>query len=80
MVPWGLLLAVTSSAAVVIVARAVSRAQGFAAAAGWLLGLGVLLAGRPEGDYIVAGDSLGLAFLVLGAAAVCIPAVWRSST
>lgn len=75
--PWGLVLGVASSAAAVVLARRIGRGVGFAAAGGWVLGLGLLLAGRPEGDYVVASDGLGNAFLLLATGSVLVAAVWR---
>lgn len=77
LVPWGLVLAVASSASAVVLARGVNRVMGFAAASGWVLGLAVLLAGRPEGDYVVASDGLGEAFLLLATVSVLVTAAWR---
>lgn len=74
------MLAVGSSASSVVLARAVSRWMGWAAAAGWIVGLIVLLGGRPEGDYVLAADGLGDAFLVAAPLAVLIVAGWASST
>lgn len=76
-VPWGLLLAVAASAAAVVLARRLTRALGFAAAGGWILGLGALLSGRPEGDYVIASDLLGIAFMVLATVSVLAAAAWR---
>jgi hypothetical protein len=77
LVPWGLALAVASSLSAVLLARRVSRVFGFAAAAGWAGGLLFLLAGRPEGDYVVANDGLGNAFLFAATGAVMLAAVWQ---
>jgi Family of unknown function (DUF6113) len=76
-VPWGLTLGVAASASVVVLGRADRRATGFAAAAGWVVGLMVLLAGRPEGDYVVASDWLGAAFLVTATLVVAVTAGWK---
>lgn len=75
-VPWGLTLGVAASAAVVVLARSLTRPLGFAAAGGWLLGLVALLSGRREGDYVIASDSLGLAYLGLATSAVLAAALW----
>jgi hypothetical protein len=75
--PWGLLLAVGASAGAVVLARCRARALGFAAAGGWIVGLGALMYGRPEGDYVIASDLLGKAFLVLATVSVLVAAVWR---
>jgi hypothetical protein len=76
-VPWGLTLGVAASASVVVIGRVDRRATGFAAAAGWIVGLMVLLAGRPEGDYVVASDWLGVAFLVVATLVVAVTAGWK---
>jgi uncharacterized protein DUF6113 len=78
LVPWGLALAVAASAAAVVLARSMGRALGFVAATGWAGGLLLLLAGRPEGDFLVASDWLGNAFLFLATGAVLVVAAWRS--
>lgn len=77
LVPWGLALGVASSVSAVLLARRVNRVLGFAAAAGWAGGLLLLLAGRPEGDYVVANDGLGNAFLFAATGAVILAAVWQ---
>lgn len=76
-VPWGLLLAVGASASAVLLARSLTRALGYVAAAGWIVGLGVLMYGRPEGDYVIASDLLGTAFMVSATVAVIGAAMWR---
>jgi hypothetical protein len=72
--PWGLLLAVAGSAAASVVLSAVSESRG--AVLGYGLGWGavvlVALAGRPEGDYLVAADALGWGFVIAGCGAVVI--------
>jgi Family of unknown function (DUF6113) len=78
LVPWGLVLAVASSAAAIGLARCLGRAAGFAAAIGWGAGLTLLLSGRPEGDFVVASDGLGDAFLFLATGSVLLTAIWRS--
>ncbi len=77
-VPWGLALAVAGSVAAVVLARAGGRALGFAAAGGWVIGVGLLLAGRPEGDFVVASDWLGDTFLLLATVAVILSAFWKA--
>jgi hypothetical protein len=77
LVPWGLALGLASSVSAVLLARRVSRVLGFAAAAGWAVGLLLLLAGRPEGDYVIANDGLGNAFLFATTGAVVLAAVWQ---
>lgn len=69
-VPWGLVLAVAASLSVVLIARAFSRGMAFVAAAGWILGTGIVLSGRPEGDYVFAQDALGIGYLLVGTVAV----------
>ena len=63
--PWGLVLSIAASAGAVLLARALARQHGFAAAAGWIVGAGLVLGGRPEGDYLLAQDWLGITFLVV---------------
>jgi Family of unknown function (DUF6113) len=41
-------------------------------AVGWLVVLGVAVAGRPEGDFVVAQDVEGIAFLVVGLGLVAV--------
>jgi hypothetical protein len=77
LIPWGLALGLASSISAVLLARRVSRVLGFAAAAGWAVGLLLLLAGRPEGDYVIANDGLGNAFLFATTGAVVLAAVWQ---
>jgi hypothetical protein len=72
-VPWGLALAVGGSVSGVLIARTVSRGHGFVAAAGWIIGVGALLS---RGDTIIAGDTLGYAFLLGCTAAVIGSAAW----
>ena len=68
--PWGLLLALVTSLAV-LWRLLYSRAPriGTSYAVGWLVVFGLALRGRPEGDYLLAGDLEGYA-LVVGALAV----------
>ncbi|MGH3502954.1 MAG: hypothetical protein ACRDQA_18980 [Nocardioidaceae bacterium] len=75
-VPWGLVLAVAGSAAVVVLARGTSRPHGLVAAGGWVVGLVGVLLGGPGGDYLVASDAFGQALLLAGTAAVVVAAVW----
>jgi hypothetical protein len=75
-VPYGLALAVAGSMAVVVLAGAVSRGFGLLAAAGWILGLGFVVNGTSGGSFIIAGDALGWAFLVLGTVATVGTALW----
>jgi hypothetical protein len=69
-VPWGMLLGVAASASIVWLARAVSRRMGLVAAAGWIVGTGLVLGGRPEGDYLLAQDALGISYLLISAVVV----------
>ncbi len=75
MLPWGMVLAVAGSVAVVVAARSRGKAQGSVAAAGWIVGLLLVLAG-PGGDIVVAGDLRGYAFLLGATAAVLLTAGW----
>lgn len=63
--PW-FLLAVVGSLGVAWLLRS-GDAPWTAAAycAGWLLVFGIALAGRPEGDYVVAGDLRGYGLIVV---------------
>jgi hypothetical protein len=63
--PWGLLLAVAASVAVVLLGRVLTRGLGFVAAGSWIVTTGLVLGGRPEGDYVFAQDGLGFGYLVL---------------
>jgi hypothetical protein len=78
--PWGLVLAVAGSASLVVLARALGRAAGIAAAGGWLLGLFYVISTRPEGDYVVAKDALSYTFLVLSVLSVTVAAAWGSTS
>ena len=69
-IPWGLVLGVAASVAIVVLARVFSRGIGLVAAAAWILGTGLVLSGRPEGDYIFAQDVYGLGDLLISAIAV----------
>ena len=69
-VPWGLLLAVAASGAGGLALVAVRRDGVLGYAVGWFGAALLVLAGRPEGDYLVGGDLLGWGFLLLGCGAV----------
>ena len=69
-VPWGLALGVAASVTVVLVARSVTRGLGLVAAGAWIIATGLVLAGRPEGDYVFAQDGLGLGYLLICTIAV----------
>ena len=67
--PWGLLVALILTAAVLAASgRALrSRTGAWAAALGWVLAVFQLAAPRPEGDLVVTGNSWGSIWLVGGA-------------
>ncbi len=77
-IPWGLALGIAGSASAVWLAKAVARSLGFAVAAGWIVGMGIVIVGGPGGDVILLSDGLGYGFLVFGTAAVIIAAGWGS--
>lgn len=64
-IPWGLGLAVAASVMVVLVSRMLGRRLAFVAAGTWIIATGLVLAGRPEGDYVFAQDGLGLGYLLV---------------
>jgi Family of unknown function (DUF6113) len=78
-VPVGLLVALALSLAVFGTAGLAVRARSgaIAAAAGWLLAVGVLSLQRPEGDLVVSASTLGYLWLlggtVVAGAAIAIP-------
>lgn len=74
--PWGMVIALAGSVAVVFAGRSHGRSFGFLAAAGWVVGLMCVLGG-PGGDVVVAGDPLGYTFLLGATAAVFLTAIWR---
>lgn len=78
-IPLGLVLSVGGSGAAVWLARAAMRSLGFAVAAGWIVGLAVLLVGGPGGDLVVIADTLGYAFMFLATGAVIVTAGWGGS-
>jgi ABC-type polysaccharide/polyol phosphate export permease len=69
-VPWGLVLGVVASVSIVYLARTYTRVLGFVAAAGWIIGTALVVGGRPEGDYLLAEDALGIGYLVLSSVPV----------
>lgn len=71
-VPWGLLLAVVASAlgALALAAVGAGLAGVLGYAVGWCGVVLLVLAGRPEGDYLVGGDLLGWGFLLLACGGV----------
>lgn len=75
-VPWGLVLALLSAVSLPLVARLYSRVAGGGAAAGWIVGLGLLLEKGPGGDFLLAADWLGQVFLYGGAILVVVTAAW----
>lgn len=77
-VPWGMTLGVAGSASAMWLARATAPSLGFAAAAGWIAGLTVLLAGGRGGDLLVIADTQGYAFLLLATGAVIVTVGWGS--
>jgi hypothetical protein len=72
-VPWGLALAVLASLGAVLWLRT-SRRPTLAGtyAFGWLVLFGVVLLGRPEGDYLVAADLPGYTLMVVSVALVAV--------
>jgi len=65
--PLGLVLAVAASFALPIRLLWSRRPRTAATyAAGWLAVLGLVVAGRPEGDFAIAADVPGWSFLVAG--------------
>lgn len=76
--PWGGALGIAGSGAGVWLARGWTSAAGFAAAAGWLVGIAYLLSGGPGGDFILTNDWLGNGFLLLAAMVVIATAGWGS--
>lgn len=65
--PFGLLLAALASISTawrLVVSVRPSLATSYVA--GWLVLLGLLLAGRPEGDYVVTADLRGYSLLGVG--------------
>jgi hypothetical protein len=75
-VPYGFVLAVAASMALVHLANAVSRGYGLIAAAAWILGLGFVVNGTSGGSFVIAGDALGWAFLVVGTVGTLVAALW----
>ena len=75
--PWGMVLAVLASPASSLGLRAAGAGRRALLAYGgaWFVAVLGLLSGRPEGDYLVAGDAVGWGFLVLAAGAVMVVTV-----
>lgn len=61
---WGWLLALLASVAL-LHALAAGLSRRGAAMIGWILAIGVVLLGRPEGDYAIAVDLPGLGLLAV---------------
>lgn len=62
-----LALAVTASFGVAWALRSTDTPRlGAAFCLGWLVALGFAIAGRPEGDYVLAGDAAGYALMATG--------------
>jgi hypothetical protein len=66
--PWGLLLGLATSLACGVAAAILAgrRLGGMSFTVGWIAVLFLALQGRPEGDFVVAADPLGWAFLAIG--------------
>lgn len=79
--PWGLLLGLATAYAVITALSMTPVAVRGAAAcgAGWVLAVVVAQHARPEGDFLIAGDALGMGFVFGGMLAVAV-AVVRSVT
>ena len=75
-VPYGLVLSVAASAGVILLAGAVARGYALLAAAAWIVGLAFVVNGTSGGSFVIAGDTLGWAFLVLGTLATMGTALW----
>src|SRR5688500_4551760 len=69
-VPWGLALATAGSVAGGRLARSWGNLEASSVAGGWLLALLLVVIGRPEGDFAIAGDGWGYAFLLCASVAV----------
>ncbi len=75
-VPAGLVLAVVASAMPSLALRILAGSAAVAGyGAGWALVVLLAITGRPEGDYLVAGDWLGWTFLGLASLAVVVVTV-----
>ena len=65
--PWGLLLAVAATWAVpwrLLLSRSPRTAASYVV--GWLALFALVVAGRPEGDYVLAGDLPGYTLMAAG--------------
>ena len=76
-VPYGLAISAAGSTGVVWLARESSRHHGVVAAVAWLLGLAAVMRSTPGGGFLVAGDALGWAFVVVDSVCVIAALVWR---
>jgi len=74
--PYGLVISAAGSFAVVVLAGVASRAHAFVAAVGWLVGLALVVRNTPGGGFLVAGDGLGWAFLVVDTVSVGGALLW----
>lgn len=76
--PWGLVLAVVGSAlpSLALTAERAGRPAVAAYGAGWCVVVFVLVGGRNEGDYVVAGDGRGWGFLGIASLAVVAVTMW----
>jgi|1185.fasta_scaffold182330_2 hypothetical protein len=70
-VPWGLLVSLAGSLSFVVLTRQLRRAAPVVAAVSWFAGVVVVLV---RGDTVVAGDGLGIAFLLIVTGSVMIAA------
>jgi hypothetical protein len=69
--PWGLLVSLAGSVSLVVLAREVRRIAPLVAVASWFVGVVLVLV---RGDTVVAGDGLGVAFLVICTGCVLVAA------
>ncbi|KAA1422683.1 hypothetical protein FE697_010905 [Mumia zhuanghuii] len=78
-IPWGLVLTL---ATVVVTIRAagyaVGKAGAYVLAGAYAVVLFLGTSSRPEGDYLVAADTLGYAFLLGSLAALVVGIVWTT--
>ena len=71
-VPWGLVLALATTFAVLRALHHTGlRTLGATYTLGWLVVCGAAVLGRPEGDYVLAGDLRGYG-LMAGSFALCV--------
>lgn len=76
--PGGLLCALALSGAVLVTAGLLvgARSGAAAAAAGWFLAVLLLSTQRPEGDLVVAGNTMGYAWLLGGTLVAGLAIAW----